>query len=55
MSVKFRFEILINAIAEQTAKHMEIYSHRNAGNNRHIIKHRGKNIHKKYHGNDMTI
>jgi len=35
--------------------YMKLYSHRNAADNRHIIKHREKNIHKKYDGNDMTI
>jgi len=34
---------------------LKLYSHRNAANNRHIIKHREKNKHKKYDGNDMTI
>ena len=34
--------------------YMKLYSHRNAANNRHIIEHRDKNIHKKYDGNDMT-
>ena len=32
---------------------MKLYSHRNAANNRHIIKHSEK-IYTKYNGNDMT-